>query len=163
MYVTHKYDMGDVKRLAKKYPSVTKDVMEMQVTEAVNLLEAAVVKETPYGAGPIHLRDTIHGKVHTMGMQVSGMVGTPLEHGEPVELGTKPHWPPIGPIQHWVEGKLHVPANESKSVAFLIARKIARKGTKGVRMFGKAFDDNRSKIMNILGRIPEKIVRRVMK
>ena len=44
--------------------------------------------------------------------------------------GRKPgKFPPIDVIDRWVQRKLGIPASESKSVAFLIARKIAREGT----------------------------------
>lgn len=38
-------------------------------------------------------------------------------------------FPPINVIQGWVERKLNVPKEESRGVAFVIARKIAQKGT----------------------------------
>lgn len=37
---------------------------------------------------------------------VTVLVGSPLEYGEYVEFGTRPHWAPIGPLIHWVENKL---------------------------------------------------------
>ena len=37
--------------------------------------------------------------------------------------------PPIDPIQDWVERKLNVSADESRGVAFAIAKKIKEKGT----------------------------------
>jgi hypothetical protein len=36
--------------------------------------------------------------------------------------------PPHAPIKAWVEGKLHVPAGESDRVAFLIRKKILKRG-----------------------------------
>jgi len=47
-----------------------------------------------------------------------------------LEFGRKPgQMPPIEPIQKWVESKLGVSSDESKGVAFAIAKKIAKKGT----------------------------------
>jgi len=44
--------------------------------------------------------------------------------------GRKPgKFPPIDVIRGWVERKLGVPSEKSRNVAFLIARKIAEKGT----------------------------------
>lgn len=55
-----------------------------------------------------------------------------------VEEGTRPHWPPISAIAHWVQIKPVIPRPDEKgripsqqSLAFLISRKIAEKGTKG--------------------------------
>jgi hypothetical protein len=35
-------------------------------------------------------------------------VGTPVEHGDYLEFGTRPHFPPLEPIKRWVENKLNV-------------------------------------------------------
>jgi hypothetical protein len=54
-----------------------------------------------------------------------------------VEFGTRPHFPPVKAVtgeteslDRWVETKLGVSSEESEGVAFQIARKIARYGTK---------------------------------
>lgn len=49
-----------------------------------------------------------------------------------VHEGTKPHWPPMEAIRRWVELVLNPPENEVDRVTFLVARKIARFGTKPV-------------------------------
>ena len=160
--ITTKTDLRDLERLIKAYPKVSQDVRISKITEALMLLEREIKKVTPFGAGPIHLRDTIFSKTHTSGEKVWGTIGTPLEHGEPVEFGTKPHFPPIGPIQFWVQEKLHIEdEKESRSVAFLIARAISRRGTKGKKMFGHGFEENEERVMRILESIPEEIVRRI--
>ena len=55
-----------------------------------------------------------------------------------VEEGTKPHWPPVDAILHWVQVKPviprpgadgHIPTQ--KQLAYLIGRKISEVGTKG--------------------------------
>ena len=55
-----------------------------------------------------------------------------------VEEGTKPHWPPVDAILHWVQVKPviprpgadgHIPTQ--KQLAYLIGRKISEEGTKG--------------------------------
>lgn len=155
-----KIDLSEIEELTRKYPKISKDVRESKITEALMLLEAAAKKDTPYGAGPIHLRDTIHSKVSAAGAKVVGVLGTPLEHGVPVEMGTKPHFPPVGPIQFWVEKKLGYTGKEAASVAFLIARAISRRGTKGAKMFETAFAENEHRLYSILGEIPAEIVRR---
>jgi hypothetical protein len=158
-----KTDLTGVKELSKQYPKASKAARYAKITEAVNLLERVVKKDAPYGAGPIHLRDTIHGKTSVMGERVTGIVGTPAEYGEPVEMGTKPHFPPVGPIQFWVERKLGYSGDEAASVAFLIARAISVRGTKGKKMFSKGFEENEARVMRILNEIPEEIVRRLHK
>jgi len=50
-------------------------------------------------------------------------------HAFPVEYGSKPHFPPIGAIQKWVERKLGVKGKKSHSIAWAIAKKMEKKGT----------------------------------
>lgn len=155
-----KSDMRALTRLTRLYPDISQDVREAKVTEAIMLLEAAVKKGTPWGAGPIHLRDSVHSKVSVLGSKVHGLTGTPMEHGEPVEHGTKPHFPPTGPIAFWVEKKMGLSGKDAERVAFLIARKISKKGTKGQKMFETAMTENESRVMAILAEIPGEIARR---
>jgi hypothetical protein len=53
-----------------------------------------------------------------------------------VETGTAPHFPPSSALVFWVKKKLGVQNDkEAKSVAFLVARAISRRGTGGAHMF----------------------------
>lgn len=62
-----------------------------------------------------------------------------LEHyWKYLEEGTRPHWPPPGPIGRWIEFKPVIPRPDArgripspKSLEYLIRRKIARVGTEG--------------------------------
>jgi hypothetical protein len=76
-------------------------------------------------------------------------------------MGTSPHFPPIAPIQFWVEKKLGIVGKQAKSVAFLIARAISKRGTQGAHMFGKGFDENEAAVIRILNMIPDDIVKAV--
>ena len=154
-------DLRDLERLTKLYPDVSMDVRVAKLTEAMLLLEREVKLKTPEGAGPIHLRDSIFPKISMSGRSVKGILGTPLAHGEPVEFGSKKHFPPVGPIQHWVEKKLGKSGSEAKSIAFAIAITIARRGTKGSFMFQKAFSENEASVIRILESIPAEIIERI--
>jgi hypothetical protein len=156
-----KVDLKDIERLSKEAPEVSRSVRISKITEAVNLLERAISMLTPIGAGPTHLRSTIFNRVDMYGETISGTIGTPAIYGEAVEYGTKPHFPPVAPIQHWVERKLGISGKDAKTVAFLIARKISKHGTKGAHMFEKGFADNEARIRRMLESIPEEIVRRL--
>ncbi len=154
-------DLSDLEELSKRFPEASRDARVAKVTEAINLLEREVKINTPVGAGPINLRDTIHGKVGTSGKTVAGILGTPVEYGEPVELGTKPHFPPVGPLTFWVEKKLGYSGKEAESIAFAIAKTISKRGTKGAKMFKKALDENEAAVVRILREIPAEIIKRV--
>ncbi|MEN6639568.1 MAG: hypothetical protein ABFC95_10255 [Smithella sp.] len=131
------------------------------MTEAMLLLERAVKLLTPVGAGPIHLRDTIFQKVSTSGQRVSGILGSPAKYGEAVEMGSKPHFPPLEPIQFWVEKKLGITGKEAIAVARCIAWKIYHHGTEGAKMFDKGFAENEAAVIRILDKIPNDIIKAV--
>ena len=65
-----------------------------------------------------------------------------------LETGTRPHWPPPGPIAQWIEVKPTIPkpsgglerARFIRSLEYLIRRKIAREGTKGTHDLEKTKD-----------------------
>jgi HK97 gp10 family phage protein len=60
--------------------------------------------------------------------KATGMIGTTKTYAPYVEFGTKAHFPPVESLYEWVRRKLAV--KDYKSVAFLIARKISRTGTR---------------------------------
>lgn len=154
-------DLKDLEKLTKSYPEESQKARQGRMTEALLLLQREVKAKTPVGAGPIHLRDTIFHKLSMGGTNIIGILSSPLEYGIPVEYGTKPHFPPAGPLQHWVETKLGISGKEAKSVAYLIARAISRRGTKGAQMFGQGFSENETAVMRILEQIPADIVKGV--
>ena len=159
--IRFKVDLRDIEGLVKWYPEASKAARIAKLTEALALLEREVVKRTPRGVGPIHLADAMFTETKAVGEKVWGVLGNPLQHGEPVELGTRPHFPPIGPIRHWVEGRLKLSGKEAASAAFLIARAISRRGTKGAHMLEKGFAAAEDRVMAILSEIPDDIVRRL--
>lgn len=64
-----------------------------------------------------------------------------------VEFGRRSgKMPPVATIVQWVRKKLRLPDKEAKSVGFLIARKIARKGTTPHPFFGPAIEKNRQMV-----------------
>jgi hypothetical protein len=149
-----------LKALITKYPDVSQNAQVSRITEVLLLLENVVKTLTPVGAGPIHLRDTIFHQV-SIGQPIVGILGTPCVYGEAVEMGTAPHFPPIAPIQFWVENKLGITGKQAQSVAFAIAKTISKRGTKGTAMFDKGFSENEATIISILEMIPNDIVKAV--
>lgn len=157
--ITH--NIPEIAQLTRRYPGASKRARETKLKDAAMLLVNNIKFHTPEGAGPTHLRDTIHERVIPYGRKIVAMVGTPALYAEPVEYGTVPHFPPLDAIQFWVEGKLHLSGKEAKSVAYAIARKIADVGTEGAHMFEYGWEDSEWKIMSILNQIPDEIVRQV--
>lgn len=54
--------------------------------------------------------------------------------------------PPVDIMAQWARKKLRVPAREARSAGYLIARKIARKGTRPQPFFRPAVERNRQAI-----------------
>ena len=90
-----------------------------------------------------------------------------------VEEGTRPHWPPKNAILHWVEVKPVIPRPDAKgripspeSLAFLISRKIAKKGTTGTHDLKETTDTllgyYRERITEVLERSAFDYIERVL-
>lgn len=76
--------------------------------------------------------------VRTEELPKGAILGTFAPHAPFVEYGTRPHWPPLGPLQLWAVRKLGVDPDEAEEVAEGIARSIAWAGTRPRRFFAKA-------------------------
>lgn len=125
-------------RLLNHFGEVVKPgvIAGMQLT--VQAAEAEIVKYTPVDQGI--LRGSVVGRVVDLWPRVQGVLGSPLTYAAPVEFGSRPHWPPRAPIQAWVHRKIGLAGKEMIRVAFLIARAISRRGTRGYHMFQRGLD-----------------------
>ena len=99
-------------------------------------------------------RASVTPEVRVHGEIVEGMVGSNVAYAPFTVLGSKPHWPPIAAIQAWVHRKglggrdyghgriKRAPEAIEAGIAFLIARKISRSGTKGDKSLITAIEQN---------------------
>lgn len=147
----------------KQAPQIVMEEIATSLQEALLLLEREIKDRLPTGVTGL-LRGSITHKLiaQARGQEIAGKVFSPLNYAAPVELGTKPHFPPLAPLRDWVEKKLGVSKSQSRSVAFLIARKIAAKGTKPQKHFETGFRDNAEQVNAILGRGLARIRARLM-
>jgi len=97
------------------------------------------------------LRKSISYEVRRMTNQWLVKIYSGVKHAVYAHEGTRPHFPPVNKIAKWVRkkgiaGRWSVKSrrrlgnkmkkyDEDRQVAMMIARKIASKGTKGVRFF----------------------------
>lgn len=131
------------------------------LTRSSKALEERVAMDTPVNIGTA--KGALFSKVRGVTVQRgTAIVSMPVNYAEPLDEGGKPHWPPRAPIELWVRQRwrdkmgsmrasvktLHrrgsgKPGIERgiRNLAFLVARKIARDGTKAVRMFTHAQKD----------------------
>jgi len=89
-------------------------------------------------------RASITPTVETSGRTVRGIVGSNLAHAPYAVLDTKPHWPPIAALQVW--------ARRHGISAFLVARAIARRGTRGDRSLMRGLEENAARIYLLIAK-----------
>lgn len=120
------------------------------VWQACLLYEREVKERTPKGATHALIGSIAAQPPVVSGGSVEGHVGSALPYAECVELGTKPHFPPVAPIADWARAKLGLTEDEARRVAFMIARKISQHGTKGAHMFADALEATEEQIIAII-------------
>lgn len=141
-------------------PAVVREELERAVTEADLLLAREVQDRMPVAGGT--LRQSVFHEEEIGDTGVTGLVASPLVYAAPVEVGTKPHFPPLEPLIDWVKAKLHITGDkEARGVAFLIGRKISRVGTPAQRPFGLAFQAQFEQVHAIFDRAAARIAARL--
>lgn len=147
-------------------PAVVDREMTAAMHASTQHLRGLIMPKTPVGVSGT-LRGATAAKVTTSGgspVSIEGRVFNPTAYGMPVELGRRPgKQPPSSALELWVRRKLDIPENRVKSVAFLVARKIGRKGTTAVEMFKKAFEEGRSTVNGFFDRAAGRITAELSK
>lgn len=138
---------AELQALWARGPEIVRREMTGAMWQAELLLEKAVKEKTPESKSPGNLRGSIAAQTPEISAaNVLGVVGTPQPYAIPVELGSKPHFPPIQPLQDWVVDKFGLDEKEARRVAWAIAITKARSSTLGVFMFKKGYDENVSRV-----------------
>ena len=156
--------MQQYAQFLRQAPRIAREEMAVSLEQALGFLEREI-KENVAPPGPGGASGLLRGSVfHEMRGDpggVAGVVGSPLNYALPVELGSKPHFPPLAPLQDWVEKKLGVDKSESRQVAFLVARKIARKGTAAQHPFEQGLSENSRQVVALIEAALPRIVARL--
>ena len=122
------------------------------------------------------LRASITPEVRVNGpASIQGVVGSNVTYAPFVELGTKPHWPPMAAITAWAHrkgiggiysiktrrrvGSKATQESQDVAVAFLVARAISMRGTKAVKYLERAFTENRERIVRYIDAAVQAIIR----
>lgn len=145
--------------LYRKTPEIVQQELSLFMHGATQHMRSEVVDRTPAAMGT--LRASVSASVETMADGMLGIVGTPQPYAVPVELGTKPHFPPVQALEDWVRQKLGVSGTDVRRVAYLVARKISKKGTKGHFMFRDAFEANAAEVQRQFDQTVSRIVARI--
>lgn len=142
-------DVANAEAISRAFlqaPAMVLDELELTMENVTLYLMREAQENTPTAAGTLRSGWTTQVDVIAQLDTVFGRVTNPLPYALPVELGTKPHFPPIAPLLNWVEQKLNLYGDEAEGAALGIQRKIGRYGTPGMGMAHYALRDGRSTI-----------------
>lgn len=129
-------------------PDVTRHELLAAMTQGTLLVEREAKERMPKVTGMTAA--SIASDAFATPVGVIGTVGSSQPTAVFAELGTRPHMPPIEALVPWVRAVLGVPAKRERSVAFLVARKIARKGTAPKRPLGEAVAATEGRVLRML-------------
>lgn len=96
------------------------------------------------------LRASITPEVRMDGDVVLGVVGTVVKYAAAMELGTRPHFPPVSALEVW--------AQRHGVNAFAVARAISKRGLQPRRYLQGALEKNQGRIVRIIGEAVGRIV-----
>jgi hypothetical protein len=148
-------DVSEWVRWAATLDRDTKRLIDKHMRNAMDgsldwLLERITLKHMgqPFGKNPAHgvnfgtLRGSFSKEIHGSSYNMMGSAATTLLYGMPVELGRSAgKMPPVDAIKLWVVRKLGISGKEADKAAWAIAYSIGKKGTEGVHMVQKTYDD----------------------
>lgn len=149
-----------IRRGLEQAPQATALELRRTMQEAVLLVEREVRENVPRVSGLT--AGSITSDVASLPAGVLGVVGSSQPSALFLELGTRPHMPPVEALQPWVRAVLGISdPKENRSVAFLVARKIARDGTKAQRPFERASQSTHAQVVQMFeaaaGRIAQRL------
>lgn len=148
--------MDAISRGLLEAPAFAHKVLEETTTEATLLLQREWQDNLPRVSGLT--AKSITSDVASTPAGVLGIVGSSQPSALFVELGTKPHMPPVAAMVPWVKAVLGITEpKEVKRVAFLVARKIAMHGTPAQRPMGKAVEATQGQIAAMFERAAGRI------
>lgn len=164
--LTFKADMKAARNLAALFdqaPEIWLDEVGVATLESQLLAEREIKEGTPVGVGGgAGLKGSIGSlDIERSAAGVSGAVATSALHAIPVEIGTRPHFPPLAPLKHWAKVKLGLSDDEAGAAAIGIQRKIGREGTEGAHMFEEGLETVTPQAVNAYQRAGERITRRL--
>jgi HK97 gp10 family phage protein len=127
----------------KATPAEMRGAMELSLITVESDMRRLVPRDTG------QLGNSITHGISGSNTDMVGVVGPTARYGAFVEFGTRPHWPPIAAISPW--------AYRHGIPPFIVARAIARHGTKPRPFVQPAWDRNRGRVTALFESIGVKI------
>jgi hypothetical protein len=141
------YGLAALQRGFAEAPAVARRELLAAAKEATLLLQADVQGHYPAHTGLT--RGSITADAFSLPMGVLGLVGSANPVAAFIELGTRPHTPPIEPLLKWVQDILGKSGPEGFITARSIQRKIRARGTEARPKFADAAARNAATIDRI--------------
>lgn len=135
-----------ISRAFARAPAIALDELETTIGSLMQYLQRETQENTPTDLGQLRSAFVTDVQAFTQLDAVFGTLSNALPYAIPVELGTKPHFPPLAPLVSWVERKLELFGAEAEAAARGIQRKIGREGSPGYGMARFALLDGRDTI-----------------
>ncbi len=174
MPATWKVELKNLKETQKKAIQTFEDLHGPPMIQAMRTGTLLVTRSSKQlaKADTGRYRASITPDIRVHGTKVEGIVGSVLDYAPFVVLDTKPHFPPISAIVAWVhrkglggkvikQGKVRRASRKAElRIAYLIARKIARTGTKGDMSLFKALEMHSPRIQALIQKAVETSIRK---
>jgi len=100
--------------------------------KATSIVTGSARQNAPVDTG--RLRASIMPAVKTLWNSVQGIVGSSVKYAPFMELGTRPHFPPISALRVW--------ARRHGMNAYTVVRAIGRRGLAARRFLARALESN---------------------
>lgn len=138
----------ELKRALRGYNQKIRKGLQQEVARTATDIHRDAKGDAPVDTG------ILRNKINFVIQDLAATVFSGAKYSSDVEAGQKPgRWPNPQDIRKWVERKLGVARNRSKSVAFLVARKIFKKGTPAQPYFGPAVKKNQKEFFKNVKRM----------
>jgi len=118
--------------------------------QATLVVMADARRRVPVDTG--RLRASIVPEVEVHGHSVEGIVGSNVAYAPYMELGTRPHFPPVSALRIW--------ARRHGVEALLVARAISRRGTRPRAFLMGAYVENEERVYRIIDEAAKDILER---
>jgi hypothetical protein len=124
---------GAIRQLQRLAP----EKLKAAVAESAINIQREATRRAPVDVGI--LRNSYKWEFEPGTTSITGVVFSDSKYAPWVEFGTKPHFPPVEPLEEWARRHGMPPGT-----GFLIARKIAQRGTPAQPHLGPAAEEERN-------------------
>jgi hypothetical protein len=122
--------IGEFARVVRRMPEQLRTATISGNREAALVLQRAVVEQITFQR--LVDRGLLRNSVQVTPTATGATVAVTAPHAAPLEYGTRPHFPPVAPLEEWAR------RHGMPGAGFAIARKISIEGTPPERYFAKA-------------------------